>query len=174
MRTSKTRSKRVLQDLVWIPIVRAVAVTETGQSVDLITALDWSSSFSGTNFERGTLLRMVGWFSVQQTTLGTPADVPRLNAIVHLINDAVTAVADPGNKAALATQDILSMQMWPLQAQAGSLEFNNLLQRWPVEINTKRKMTTQDVIAMTARISADTAAPAATLAFYGRALVNRQ
>jgi len=167
----RSSGRRAARDIIWVPIVKRLAVTESGATTDLITFADWSSSFSALGFERAVVRRIVGWYTLNQTANSTNNDATVLDAIVHVINDAVTTVADTTSKTALAGEDIICMEQWALQGAFDTVNNNQL--RWAVDYRNQRKITAQDVVALTAKITTDTASPAVNLNFYGRALIDR-
>lgn len=170
-RFSRRTSKSAL-DLIWVPIIPSpLTVTEVGQSTDLLTQTDWESQFAGLGLERATLKRVVGTLVWYQTAAGTDATGPAMQMTMQLIDDAVTAIPDINARAGVGQLETL--WMWSRMLYGTTLANNPADQYIEFDIKANRKLTTQRVLVLNAKINTDAASPSCILRCYGRALVSR-
>jgi len=168
-RRSVARSNK---DLLWVPNSIAVIVTEAAQQdIVLLTPGDWQVGLTQ-NFERCTLLRIVGWLATVQTAAATDASVSALYAAVW--KGGSLDVFDPILIGDYDDHDIL----WTVgRALSSSATASNnsfgLSGPLPVDIRVKRRVDSSEEVILSMHINTDAATPAVNVVGILRCLVNR-
>ena len=163
-------SARKVRDLIWISRTsELVAVNDIAPlGGEILLPIDWQV---GAQFERGTLLRIVGSILFNQTANATSADVPYLGYCLYKDAQGLATVVNGHLASSVSAVDCLRWDGFMLASTASGT--NALTQRHEIDIKTKRKLTTGDSIYLSASMPADTVAPTVNMVALLRFLVDR-
>lgn len=165
-RRSVRRGRRNGKNLTWITVVVKASLLENTptQIAQLVIPSDWSLV---TGFDRATLVRIRGWLSIGQVTVGTSADATAAYAAIALQDGSSADVMNPSVASDYDDYDVL----WTggcgvtAGAAAGSYYAAN------IDIKAKRRLTTQEEVSLFTFLDIDTAAPRVNYNGVLRALV---
>jgi len=169
-RSKTRRSPRKVRDLIWVSrVAELIAVNDTAPlGGEVLLPPDWQV---GSQFERATLLRIVGVILFNQTANATSADVPYMGYALYKDAQGLTTFVSPHSATSVSAVDMLRWDGCMLASTASGT--NALTQRHEIDIKTKRKLTTGDSIYFTASQPADTVSPTVNVVALLRFLVDR-
>jgi len=167
-RMGRRRFAKKTQDLIWVSVPLAIAVSETPGVTQLLTGTSWTA-VPGVGFERGTLLRIAGWLGYNQATNGTAGSSYLSWALVK--QELGGGAINTTNAAGLNAVDILRVGGWCTQGTVASA--NAPTNRVDIDMPVKRKIDISEEIAMHAMIGTDAASPTAGVFGVLRFLINR-
>jgi len=167
---TRTRFKRARakQDLVWVPFLVRALVDETGAYSVICDPTVWNAT-AGTGRDSATLLRITGTLSVVHIAAATSADIPFLGWGIVKQDVGISGGPDPISTTDLATRDWLQLGYTVRSGTANTAD----VQRWDINIPSKRRLGSDEEIGVTYRMGSDTASPTSNLVFAGRCLVSR-
>jgi len=167
----RRRFARKPKDLVWVTTLTENTIPEsTLTEVQLVSAGTWEANAN--NFERATLLRIVGYISIAQSAASTSGEPTGLYLAIAKQGLGETANFDPGTAGDYDVTDV----MWcygvaaSATAQRQASTWSNTL---PVDIRVKRKLDSSEKISLFMIMGSDAATPAWNYQLCLRALINR-
>jgi len=167
-----TRGTRTLKSGIWIPALVNFSATETSGNQTLIDPTDWEQQFGGNAFERATLTRIVGWIGYNQTANATAGGQTIINCMILKRAFAESAAADPVLLTELGERDILRVFGRPLATTAATATPSVQIVD-QIDIKTKRKLDSSEVIDIVGRVNTDAASPACQVVGVLRLRVDR-
>lgn len=148
------RFRREKREYIWsTTLLTTETLTTTVQNVPLVVPAEWQrDGVSATAYQKGcVLLRIVGWFAC--IPLGTPTNPSTLAAMISKI-DLEEVPPDPYVVTDYTDEDVF----WTTGAIAGTVaSIANSAHFEHVDIRSKRKLTSSDIIILT--LQGDTTAP---------------
>ena len=157
---------------VWVNIpFGAVSFTESVGVQLLLTGEDWEAQYTGLNNEHSVLRAIVGEFQLVQTTVGT-LGTTCFWGIYRQDNNAT--VNPTFTTSGMSEVDWLRVGCFPTAASVtATANQASRIFTVPIDITTKRKLSSRDGIFIAAQYGADAAAPAGVLGGILRFLVAR-
>lgn len=173
-RRFRSRGRRVARkrELIWFTRDLAFDAddTLTGHGQTLLTAAEWQPQF-GINFDRATLLRIVGWVGFGMNAL--PSGKSLLQFAFYKDKSEITPVFPlPSDFQSINSYDVLHTNGWPLTNASGAYDGAGPLWRHDFDIKVKRKLDTSEAILIAANMPPDAGTPAARLVGVVRFLVD--
>lgn len=169
MRRSFRRGpRRVRKRPVWVNIPFSLSFTETAGTQLLLTPEDWEAQFTGNSNEHAQLTAIRGELAFSQTTGGTLGGYWFWG--IYLA-DKLATVYPTFATTGMDDFDWLLTGSRPTQSAVTST--GAPLQAYPIDIKSKRKMSSRDAIYISAQFASDAASPAATIGGLLRFLITR-
>ena len=162
------------RDLIWCTtrIDQLILDDALLSSTTILSPAEWEASTTG--FDRGTVLRIVGWLNAVQGAVGTFASQTMLAMYIIKNSSAATSAFSPLNAASYDSSDVL--WSWGELVQSGTLQADKgrLTYTLPIDIKSKRKISSADVLQLVTAMDVDAAgAPTYALSGMLRVLVDR-
>jgi len=156
---------------VWVNIpFGSVAFTESSGMQALLVPEDWEAQFTGLANERAVLRAVVGEITIQQTVAGTLGTT----AFWSIFMGGNDMPASPAfTTTGLSDIDILRCGSFGTQSTVSATSNLYSIASRPIDIRTKRKITSRDTVYIAGQYGADAASPAAVLGGLLRFLVAR-
>jgi len=170
---SVRRFSRGGKDYIWCTtrVDQVVLDDELVSISTLLSPSDWEASTTG--FDRGTLVSIRGWLSTQQGAAGTTNDATLMAMYVVKNSSAAASTFSPLLASSYDNSDVL----WSsgLMVTGTPIRDNSrmAISTQQIDIKSKRKVSSGDVIQLVSAMDIDTASPTMFVGGFLRCLVQR-
>jgi len=167
---TRRRGPRQKRDLIWVTVLVDTQANDVTATVfPFLSSAEWTA-VPGVGFERATLLRVVGNLTFSQQVSGTLTDGSQMAFAIEKVEASSQAV-DPTDPVVNNIVDFL--HVGSVMIGSSTSVQDQVTHVWPIDITVKRKMTTDTLMCLVSRITADTAAPLVNIGGMLRCLVDR-
>jgi len=172
MRSKRRTFRRGKRDFIWCTSrIDQSIIDDEGLSIStLVSPSDWEASTTG--FDRGTLVAIRGWLFAHQGAVATAADQTMVAMYIAKNNSSAASAFSPLLASAYDSTDILWCAGALLQSSLSG-DRSTLSHGIQLDVKSKRKISSSDVIQLVTAMDIDTAAPTYFVSGIVRCLVQR-
>jgi len=166
------RFSRGKRDYIWCTtrVDQTIADDELLSITTLVSPSDWEASTTG--FDRGTIVAIRGWLNIAQMASATNADQSTVMSYIAKNSSAASTAFTPLTAASYDSTDVMWCTGTVLAASVAG-DRARLDTTVQLDVRTKRKIDSSEVLQIVSAMDIDTASPTAAICGIVRVLVQR-